>query len=318
MNNRSDILLSIIIPFKNRVSLIKRTLRSLSDLESPGESVNLIFVDNGSTDASVSAIKYWMGNECPAWIMPTLLSCEEPGAAAARNKGLESASTPWVMFFDSDDEMLPPHISNVLSAIRLNNEADIIYWDIIIENNGKESVKKPRQNSLTIDVVMHAVWATQRFAIKRFFLLQAGAWNRSLPAWTDWELSVRMLLLAPLAVHLTQSPTVIAHHNNDSITGKDFKSKQGVWEMAVNSALSAAKKHNHKEITNIIYLKEAVLAANYAREGANDVARDTLMKISSCSSLSTSIIKLVYLWQKYLGRGSAYLIGLLKKCGKLA
>jgi hypothetical protein len=46
------------------------------------------------------------------------------GAAATRNVGLASVRTPWVAFLDSDDELDPDHLEQLLTA---SDGADLVY-----------------------------------------------------------------------------------------------------------------------------------------------------------------------------------------------
>ena len=90
--------ISIIVPFHNSESTLHACLESIANQTL--ESIEIILVDDGSTDTSseiahLFAISYT--GSC------TLLSQENKGPSAARNRGLSAAKGRFVAFVDSDD-----------------------------------------------------------------------------------------------------------------------------------------------------------------------------------------------------------------------
>lgn len=51
---------------------------------------------------------------------------ERQGAAATRQRGLDQVTTPWVAFLDSDDELDPTHLEQLL-ACAAETDADYVY-----------------------------------------------------------------------------------------------------------------------------------------------------------------------------------------------
>jgi len=89
--------ISVIVPVYNAENYIDVALQSVcgqtySDLE-------IILVDDGSTDNSLSLCREWEKKD------ERIIVChqENAGASAARNKGLELATGKYVMFMDGDD-----------------------------------------------------------------------------------------------------------------------------------------------------------------------------------------------------------------------
>ncbi|MDR1660032.1 MAG: CDP-glycerol:glycerophosphate glycerophosphotransferase [Desulfovibrio sp.] len=76
----------------------------------PETCLEIICVDDGSTDNSAALIQQWQRR------YPNLIACirkKNGGAAAARNLGLEHASGEWVTFIDADDFVHPGYFAAV-------------------------------------------------------------------------------------------------------------------------------------------------------------------------------------------------------------
>jgi glycosyltransferase involved in cell wall biosynthesis len=115
--------LSIIVPFHNSAEKCAPLLAVLGELR-PESSVELIFVDDGSTDGTVAVLReFEASSKCPVIVVER----ENGGPGAARNSGLDRATGEWVWFVDSDDVI-------DLDAIQLAKTSgwpavDIIAWD---------------------------------------------------------------------------------------------------------------------------------------------------------------------------------------------
>jgi glycosyltransferase involved in cell wall biosynthesis len=107
---------SIVIATYNRADLIGITIRSILDQTVP--DFELIIVDDGSKDNTADIIRQWM--EKDGRIRYIYQENKERGAA--RNNGFRNATGDFVLFFDSDDEMLPHHLEALRKAIEKHPE----------------------------------------------------------------------------------------------------------------------------------------------------------------------------------------------------
>ena len=99
---------SFIVPIYNAESILKNCIDSILKQEVDKE---VILIDNNSTDQSVNIIKSYNNNEI------VFLREETPGAAAARNKGLDCASGEYIAFIDAD--VVIPNENWVNNAIQI-------------------------------------------------------------------------------------------------------------------------------------------------------------------------------------------------------
>ena len=133
--------LSIIIPIYNSQKYIEECLNSIL-LQKTDYSYEIILVDDGSTDGSVSVIKQYLEKS-----NIKLISQRNSGQSVARNKALYESSGRYIMFIDSDDILLPGAIESLMVAA-IKSGSDIVEGSIVRFINSitdemiKDSTKK--------------------------------------------------------------------------------------------------------------------------------------------------------------------------------
>lgn len=187
---------SVIIPVRNRSGVIVRCLQSVA--AQTYERVRLIVVDNGSTDDTRSRVADWMLANAGRFVETCLLDELRSGANAARNCGLRAVTDGYVAFFDSDDEMSPDFLTQMLSALRADGEAQ---WALartrMIFPDGTEQVRHGVPNPSAAHHLLSAQVSTQSFVAEVDLLRAVGGWDETLTCWQDYELGFRLLLAAP-------------------------------------------------------------------------------------------------------------------------
>lgn len=111
-------IVSVLIPVYNAASLIERCLISVFSQQHNGD-IEAICVDDGSTDNSVEVInsyKQRTGNNV------ILLTQQNSGPSAARNKALKEAEGEFVAYLDADDYWMPGFIKQTVSFLSNHNE----------------------------------------------------------------------------------------------------------------------------------------------------------------------------------------------------
>ena len=93
----SEVQITIIIPVYNRAEVVKATLDSVAmQLYRP---IDVILVDNNSSDNTLEVLNEWKQAVESDDFRVKVLSESNPGATAARNRGLKEVTTPYTMFF---------------------------------------------------------------------------------------------------------------------------------------------------------------------------------------------------------------------------
>lgn len=297
-------LLSVVIPVRNREDVVMRTLESIEAQTS--KEIKLIIVDNGSTDRTPQIISEWT-KKITSDFEVEIINEPRAGASTARNRGLEAVDTPYVAFFDSDDEMRPMHVANILEAIRRYPEADIIRWDVsIIDPDGWMKTENRRFHDEMQLHLLHGTLSTVRYAVKTSLIREAGGWDETLSTWDDLELGVRLLLQSHNVKKINGEPCVAIHHSAESISGNSYSERAEQSEMTLDCIEQHLRTAGRTDDLFILDCRRTILAALYAKERNHDRGKCLLEVASKDKSFrQRMILSMVYNAVRFLGHGGA-------------
>lgn len=300
-------LISIIIPIYNRAGIVKTTLDSVANQSL--RPLDVILVDNNSTDNTLEVLNEWKKQTESPDFKITILSETKPGAASARNRGLKEVETPYTMFFDSDDIMLPAHAERVAKAFKQDASLDVVGWDVDVETlEGKHTQYRFCDKDVLYNHIFHATFATQRFAARTELFKRIGGWNDSLLSWNDYELGIRILLTNPKIKRLSGEASVEVVLQRESITGTNFSSKPQHWEASLDAIDIVLSQHKCFSMKKYVDVRRAILAGFYQQEGAVNDAQRLLDEVMSRSGwYRRMVMKLFYKIISRGGRGIALL-----------
>ena len=118
---------SIIIPAYNAEAYLQRCLDSIFSQEF--EDYEVIVINDGSTDGTATLLE--------GYPQVKVIHQENHGMATARNRGIDKAKGEYILFVDSDDELMPHALSNL--APQINGE-DIIEFGSSIFNEETKTI----------------------------------------------------------------------------------------------------------------------------------------------------------------------------------
>ena len=124
---------SVIVPIYNAEKYLARCLDSI--LIQADENVELILINDGSTDKSEEIIKTYLGKYKSSI---KYIKKENSGVANSRNVGLEKATGEYIIFVDSDD-YIDKDLFKKLEQY-MNQSIDIIKYKAIIETEEEEEI----------------------------------------------------------------------------------------------------------------------------------------------------------------------------------
>jgi len=147
-------LVSVIIPTYNSRSLLAEALEALRDQTLPARSVEVIVVDDGSTDDTWP----YLQEAAAAW--PQLEPIHQANSgrpSVGRNVGLRRARGRYVFFHDADDLMTPDALRRLTTAADRFKSDVVVGRTRIINGRRDRTIIRPANQA---DLMRHKVWTT--------------------------------------------------------------------------------------------------------------------------------------------------------------
>lgn len=115
--------ITIITVVYNGVKELEKTIKSV--INQSYKNIEYIIIDGGSNDGTVDLIKNYNSN-ITYWI-----SEKDLGIYDAMNKGIKQANGDWIYFLNCGDCLIKNETINIIFQNYKQDEADIIYGDIV-------------------------------------------------------------------------------------------------------------------------------------------------------------------------------------------
>ena len=106
----NGILVSIIIPVYNAEDFIEECIESV--IRQSYETLQIILIDDGSTDRSAELCKKYLRNDPRI----ELYQIQNSGVSVARNRGISHAHGKYIFFVDSDDMIIDDYIQKFMEC----------------------------------------------------------------------------------------------------------------------------------------------------------------------------------------------------------
>ena len=302
--------MTVVVPVYNRAHLIRRCLDSI--YAQTYRPVSVIVVDNASSDSTSDVVEDWTDSHVEDGFSIHLLNEDRRGAAYARQTGLEHTATNKVMFFDSDDRMLPDTIRCIMKAWREYPDADAIAWPLVVHRKDGDRITHSISGCLLERHMVHAIFCTLGYAVKTDVMKACGGWCGMFTCWDDLETGVRLLLKNPMVIAL-KKPMAEVFPQTESISGVAFSDKAGKWELAldgIDDSISKTGRMDTKRLHNIVSYRRAILAADYFKEGHPELAAPLYSRaLSEVSKTKRPLIRFAYHWTRLGMRGAFSIVG---------
>lgn len=157
----SNPLISVIVPVYNVEQYLPSCLDSI--LGSTYTNWECLLVDDGSTDRSGIICDRYAASDARFRVFHK----ENGGVSSARNKALENMNGEWLMFLDSDDEILASAMQNLLTAA-MNSGSDMSMGNYVrVQSKGDDihsnTYPTPRTMSFEDVLTLFFVYPRGRF-----------------------------------------------------------------------------------------------------------------------------------------------------------
>jgi O-antigen biosynthesis protein len=198
---------SVIVPVFNSATTIQACVESLRTLDYPKENLELIVIDNGSTDRTADVLNQYHDQL-------RILGENKRGAAAARNRGLRDARGEIIALTDADCVVDKDWLKHIISPLQ-DEQIGIVGGRIqahcpcnSIELFG-EMIHDHRQ---AIEVFKPGYVITMNWSSRRSVIEAAGWFDEELLRDQDVDLSWRVL---QKGYRLAYEPAAIVYHWNE-------------------------------------------------------------------------------------------------------
>ena len=115
----SNYKVSVVIPVYNTKEYLRNSFESIKNQTFNFEDLEIIFIDDKSNDGSEDILKEFEDQYDNVFLYKSPEGKKGPGSS--RNLGMDKATSDYIIFFDSDDEMLPEYIETIYNEISQNN-----------------------------------------------------------------------------------------------------------------------------------------------------------------------------------------------------
>lgn len=166
-------LISIIIPCYNVSEYIDRCLASVAGQTLGMDALEIICVDDASTDGTLEKLKVWEEKYPETMILIPL--AENGRQGRARNIGLSYAAGEWIAFLDADDWMEPDYLKQLYEAAA-PRRADMAVCGFIRDFSSEITCRDERQ-TLTWRYVQIDSAAKRKTCI-RFMSQSPNVWGK--------------------------------------------------------------------------------------------------------------------------------------------
>lgn len=170
-------LFSIIIVVYNGGSTISSAIDSVLGQSFP--SCELVIIDGGSKDATVSIVKNYQHR------VHFFISEPDQGIYDAMNKGIAAAKGEYLYFLGSDDSLFNEQVLQQVAAFIHSHPADIIYGDVLMSSsslryNGPFNFEKLLTKNISHQAIFY----------KRSVFQQLGGYNLQYKLHADWDFNL--------------------------------------------------------------------------------------------------------------------------------
>lgn len=306
-------LFSVIVPVYNREHTLREAIDSV--FEQTYRPIEIVIVDDGSTDATQQVISSLMQDAIKRDVAIKSFRTENNGAGAARNFGIKHAQGKYIQFLDSDD-LLHPERLELVARCFTDDGADFVHTGFASFTGNINNVSYNHYGRETESIYSQALigvmWAnTLRGAFTAELISKTGPWREEMRCFEDYEFVIRALRCA-------QKPAVLrkvlayARREGDFRVSDQSRTKIG-RQMRIKCEKQVARLATDKvnEVSNAdlaaFSARLLALAVRSRCSGWNDESRD-------CAQISHRISR----WPKNLKHFKWMIIFKLGWVGDLA
>lgn len=253
-------LISIIIPTYNRLSTLPRALDSVFAQTYP--EIEVIVVDDGSTDATVTVIP----RQYPA---VKIIRQANQGVSAARNQGIKQAQGQYIALLDSDDSWQPEKLNLQLQALEQQPEYMLCHTDEVWYRHNKRVNPIQKHQKLGgwvyLENLNECLISPSSVLFNQRLFNDVGYFNESLPACEDYDLWLRISSQQPV-LYLDKPLTIKYGGHADQLSTQFWGMDRFRIQALVNMLGHDNLRDDYRQATRNILEKKITIYLNGARK----------------------------------------------------
>ena len=288
-------LVSVIVPTYNRAELVSQAMDSV--FTQKFRPIELLLVDDGSTDETRSVISHWQRQHShDKRFNVRLLHQANAGAASARNRGLIESQGEFIQFLDSDDLLLPEKLEHMVPLLQ-NEIYDFAYCITQVTNGANEfklghTFGKPCPDTL-LESLFELHWHTTGPLYRRSTCLTLGPQAEDLLIWEDWEYDARTKALGMRGLFTPFVGSLLRVHGGPQLGTKrrgeealpHIRSAENAVDRVRNTVTLCLSKEQQTKAGTRLAKRYAVVAFQYGKEGFVHEMAECLDKATACGGI---------------------------------
>jgi len=180
-------LVSVVIPCYNQAAFLSEAVESV--LSQTHRRVEILVVDDGSTDGTVAVARSYEGVRC--------ISQANRGQGAARNEGLKRATGEYIVFLDSDDRLCPPALEVGLRCLESRDDCALAAGRCVYI--GPDGTRRPteyrpvvvRDHYLNL-LLGNYIWTPGTACFRTAVVRRIGGFRTNVSGAEDYDLYLRV------------------------------------------------------------------------------------------------------------------------------
>jgi len=270
--------------------------------------VNLVVVDNGSSDNTVELIKKWTESQKSGIPIKTVFKIEQIPYCSLFNELLEEVDTDFVIDLSGDDYLLQSHISKSVRRINTYPDASFVFSDAkIVHLDGKVHGFYERNE---VGVLMHKVIEGDLYEklISRCYIcspsvmfrtcsLKAiGGYDESL---TYEDFDVQLRLARKFKVLFSDHIGVSKHLHSNSLSASQYRRYQSNMLASTLKVCWKIKEMNISHSENEALKERIGFELKHALWSANFDISDGFIRLGNSIGLANFKFRIYKLWAKF-------------------
>lgn len=255
---------SVVVPAYNAGRFLRESLGSV--LAQTFQDLEVVVVDDGSKDDTPAVVLSF--GDAVRYVRQ-----ENQGVSAARNRGIELSQGRFVAFLDADDIWSPEKLERQMACLAEGGACYSAFRRIGPDGGDRGRSSAPRRGTLLEHLLLvgNVVGTPSTVVVERSLLTQSGGFDRQLSQCADWDLWIRVALVAEF--QYVDEPLVrYREHGGNMSTDVALLERDSVRTLEKAFALPNLPAHLQPRRRTALAHNWTVLAGSYAHAGAYGAA----------------------------------------------